>query len=121
MPGGGTGAAGLVGRHAVEAFARGAPQVRAFVRRKEAGPGLRALGAKVAVGWIGDVDTLATVMAGAHPGCHLVGGLGSSHLPEHILGALRPGLAAGPGARGGRIPYPSSPGAPSPAPKPHPP
>jgi uncharacterized protein YbjT (DUF2867 family) len=29
----------------------------------------------VAVGWIGDVDNLASVMSGAHTVCHLVGGL----------------------------------------------
>jgi NADH dehydrogenase len=33
------------------------------------------MGAKVAVGWIGDVDNLSTVMAGAHSVVHLVGGL----------------------------------------------
>lgn len=71
-----TGASGLIGRRAVAALAGTAPEVRAYVRSPEATGPLRALGAKVAVGWIGDVDNLATVMSGAHTVCHLVGGLG---------------------------------------------
>ncbi len=113
------GASGLVGRRAVEAFARISPEVRAFVRRKEAGPGLRALGAKVAVGWIGDVDTLATVMAGAHTVCHLVGGLDSSHLEDDILGTLGPVLVAASRARVERVLYLSYPGASSRASNPY--
>jgi uncharacterized protein YbjT (DUF2867 family) len=70
-----TGASGLVGMRAVEALTRTSPEVRAYVRNRAAVDGLRALGAKVAVGWIGDVDNLATVMAGAHTVVHLVGGL----------------------------------------------
>src|SRR5438552_87260 len=70
-----TGASGLVGRAALRAFRRRAPEVRAYVRRKEAVDQLRALGAKVAVGEIDDVETLAVVMRGAHTVCHLVGGL----------------------------------------------
>jgi uncharacterized protein YbjT (DUF2867 family) len=89
-----TGASGLVGRHAVKAFGRVSPEVRAYVRRKEVAPELRALGAKVAVGWIGDVDNLATVMDGAHTVCHLVGGLQASDFEQEILGSLRPVLTA---------------------------
>jgi uncharacterized protein YbjT (DUF2867 family) len=70
-----TGASGLVGTAAIRAFRERAPEVRAYVRRKEAVEQLRALGAKVAVGEIDDVDTLAVVMRGAHTVCHLVGGL----------------------------------------------
>jgi uncharacterized protein YbjT (DUF2867 family) len=70
-----TGASGLVGRRAVHALAAVSPEVRAYVRAKEAVPALRAAGAKVAVGWIGDVDNLVVVMAGAHTVVHLVGGL----------------------------------------------
>src|SRR5436309_7893145 len=74
-----TGASGRVGRAAVRAFIRTSPEVRAFVRRRDSADGLRSLGAKVAVGEVGDVDTLAVVMRGAHTVCHLVGGL---HLPD---------------------------------------
>jgi NADH dehydrogenase len=65
----------MIGRRAVAALSRGSPEVRAHVRRREAAPALRDLGVKVAVGWIGDVDTLSAVMRGAHTVCHLVGGL----------------------------------------------
>ena len=57
------------------AFSRTSPEVRGYVRRPEAADALRELGAKVAVGDIEDVETLTTVMAGAHTVCHLVGGL----------------------------------------------
>jgi uncharacterized protein YbjT (DUF2867 family) len=70
-----TGASGMIGRRAVAALGRTSPEVRAYVRRKDAAAPLRALGAKVAVGWIGDVENLAVVMAGAHTVCHLVGGM----------------------------------------------
>ncbi len=69
------GASGLIGQRAVAAFGRVSPEVRAFVRRPEAAAPLRALGAKVATGWLGDVDNLATVFSRAHTVCHLVGGL----------------------------------------------
>lgn len=69
------GASGFIGRHAVRAFARVSPEVRAYVRRREAAQELRELGAKVAVGWVDDVDNLAAVMRGAHTVCHLVGGV----------------------------------------------
>jgi uncharacterized protein YbjT (DUF2867 family) len=70
-----TGASGFIGRRALVAFLRTAPEVRAYVGRADVGPVLRALGAKVAVGAIDDVGTLEAVMAGAHTVCHLVGGL----------------------------------------------
>jgi uncharacterized protein YbjT (DUF2867 family) len=92
-----TGASGLVGRHAVQAFAGVSPEVRAYVPRREDAPRLRELGAKVAVGWIGDVDNLATVMDGAHTVCHLVGEEDQSDpksLEETILGSLRSVLTA---------------------------
>jgi NADH dehydrogenase len=71
-----TGASGMIGRRAVVALGRVSPEVRAYVRRKDAAASLRELGAKVAVGWMGDVENLAVVMAGAHTVCHLVGGMG---------------------------------------------
>jgi NADH dehydrogenase len=70
-----TGANGFVGRNSVAAFARTTPEVRAYVRRPDAVPALRELGAKVAVGEIDDIDTLEVVMRRAHTVCHLVGNL----------------------------------------------
>jgi uncharacterized protein YbjT (DUF2867 family) len=70
-----TGASGFIGRRAVGAFLLTAPEVRAYVRRADASPALRAQGAKVAVGEIDDLGTLEAVMSGAHTVCHLVGGL----------------------------------------------
>jgi uncharacterized protein YbjT (DUF2867 family) len=70
-----TGASGLVGRRVVAALAGTSPEVRAYVRAKGSVAALRAAGAKVAVGWIGDVDNLVAAMAGAHTVVHLVGGL----------------------------------------------
>jgi uncharacterized protein YbjT (DUF2867 family) len=67
-----TGASGFIGRHAVAAFARSSPQVRAYVRRPEAVEDLRRLGAKVAIGDITNVDQLTAVMSGAHTVCHLL-------------------------------------------------
>jgi uncharacterized protein YbjT (DUF2867 family) len=67
-----TGASGFIGRHAVAAFARTSPQVRAYVRRPESAEDLRKLGAKVAVGDITDVEQLSAVMSGAHTVCHLL-------------------------------------------------
>ena len=92
-----TGASGFVGGHAVRAFVRVSPEVRACVRRKESAAELRDLGAKVAVGWIGDVETLAAVMDGAHTVCHLIGGLvhpDDRSLEAAMLGALGPVLKA---------------------------
>jgi uncharacterized protein YbjT (DUF2867 family) len=70
-----TGASGLVGPHAVRALLGTAPEVRAVVRRPEAAPPLRDLGAKVAVGALSDAEDLAVVMRGAHTVLHLAGGL----------------------------------------------
>ncbi len=106
-----TGASGLVGRHAVPAFARVSPEVRALVRRKETADALRGPRVKVAVAWLSDIDNLATVMAGAHTVCHLVGGLDSPDLEEAILGTLRPVLAAARRAEVKRFLYLSYPGA----------
>lgn len=57
------------------AFTRTSPEVRAAVRNPAAADPLRALGAKVAIGDLFDVETLALVMQGAHTLCHLAGGL----------------------------------------------
>src|SRR5205807_1109255 len=109
-----TGASGLIGRAAVRAFAARAPEVRAYVRRAEVAEELRTLGAKVAVGSIDDVDTLAVVMRGAHTVCHLVGGL---DLPDDEayersnLGSVRDALEAAERAKVSRFLLLSYPGA----------
>jgi uncharacterized protein YbjT (DUF2867 family) len=109
-----TGATGLVGRRALEAFARSSPQVRAYVRRPDAAAALRALGVKTAAGEIDDVDRLAAVMAGAHTVCHLIGGLepptGVSQAGYNV-GTLEPVVAAAERAGVRRFLYLSYPGA----------
>jgi uncharacterized protein YbjT (DUF2867 family) len=70
-----TGASGAVGRRVVPLLVRGGSEVRAVIRTGAAAEELRAAGAKVAVGRLGDTDTLEAVMDGAHTVVHLVGGL----------------------------------------------
>ncbi|HEX9377732.1 MAG TPA: NAD(P)H-binding protein [Actinomycetota bacterium] len=70
-----TGASGMIGRAAVTALAGRSPEVRAVVRRADAAPALRSLGAKVAITRLDDVATVAAVMEGAHTVLHLAGGL----------------------------------------------
>src|SRR5437588_10624341 len=109
-----TGASGLVGRAAVRAFSERSPEVRAYVRRRDAVDALRDLGAKVAVGAVDDIDTLALVMKGAHTACHLVGGL---DLPDERayewtnLVSVRMALEAAGRARVRRFLFLSYPGA----------
>lgn len=116
------GASGFIGRHAVRAFARVSPEVRAYVRRREAAQELRELGAKVAVGWIHDVDNLAAVMRGAHTVCHLVGGV---DLPtedayrESNLGSVRTSLRAAEQAGVRRFLFLSAAGAAADSPNPY--
>jgi uncharacterized protein YbjT (DUF2867 family) len=117
-----TGASGFIGSHAVRAFARSSPQVRAYIRRSEAADRLRSLGAKVAIGRIDDVDNLETVMAGAHTLCHLVGGMnpsGPEGYEESIVGSLEPVIEAARRAGLGRVLYLSYPGASSEAANPY--
>jgi uncharacterized protein YbjT (DUF2867 family) len=72
------GAAGLVGRAAVAALLRqGVEHVRAVVRDPAQVPGLRRLGAKVAVLEATDPDGLAAAMDGVFTACSLTGGLWS--------------------------------------------
>jgi uncharacterized protein YbjT (DUF2867 family) len=73
-----TGAAGLVGRAAVAALLRqGVEHVRAVVRDPAQVPGLRRLGAKVALLEATDPDGLAAAMDGVFTACSLTGGLWS--------------------------------------------
>jgi uncharacterized protein YbjT (DUF2867 family) len=68
-----TGASGVVGHAAVRALlAR--DEVRAQVRRPEAAPPLRALGAKVAVRELDTTDALAEILPRCHTLIHLIGG-----------------------------------------------
>jgi uncharacterized protein YbjT (DUF2867 family) len=109
-----TGASGFIGRHAIPAFLRVSPEVRAYVRAKSAAPALRDLGAKVAVGDITDVERLEVVMAGAHTVCHLVGGLNMAEegpYESEIVGNLRPVVEAARRAGVRRVLYLSYPGA----------
>jgi uncharacterized protein YbjT (DUF2867 family) len=68
-----TGASGVVGHAAVKALlAR--DEVRAQVRRLEAAPPLRSLGAKVAVRELDTADALGELLPRCHTLVHLVGG-----------------------------------------------
>jgi len=109
-----TGAAGLIGRAAVSAFAKVSPEVRAYVRRPDVVEALRALGAKVAVGSIDDIETMATVMRGAHTVCHLVGGLDLPDEEAYLrnnVGSTRAVLDAAASAKVARVLFVSYPGA----------
>jgi NADH dehydrogenase len=68
-----TGASGLVGRALVPLLVR-RDEVRASVRRPGAADPLRALGAKVAVGPLDDVDALAEILKRVFTVIHLAGG-----------------------------------------------
>ncbi len=67
------GASGLIGRALVPLLV-GKDEVRACVRRPEAAIGLRAVGAKVAVGRFDDADALAEILKRVYTVIHLVGG-----------------------------------------------
>jgi uncharacterized protein YbjT (DUF2867 family) len=68
-----TGASGMIGRTLVPLLIRN-DEVRACVRRPEAAPVLRAMGAKVAVGHLDDADALAEILKRVFTVIHLVGG-----------------------------------------------
>ena len=72
-----TGASGVLGRAIVAALVE-RDEVRATVRRPEAGHALRALGAKVAVLPIDEPDELIEVLPRVHTIVHLVGGVNQS-------------------------------------------
>jgi uncharacterized protein YbjT (DUF2867 family) len=109
-----TGASGFIGRHSIPAFLKVSPEVRAYVRGRSAAPALRALGAKVAIGDITDLERLEVVMAGAHTVCHLLGGLNASddgRYESEIVGTLLPVVEAARRAQVRRLLYLSYPGA----------
>lgn len=68
-----TGASGVIGRALIPLLIP-RDEVRACVRRRESAKPLRALGAKVAVGRLDDVDALAEVLRRVYTVVHLVGG-----------------------------------------------
>jgi uncharacterized protein YbjT (DUF2867 family) len=80
-----TGASGLLGRAIVRALAQ-ADEVRATVRRPEAGEPLRLLGAKVAVLPVEEPDELIEILPRVHTIVHLVGGVNQPS-DEQILAA----------------------------------
>ena len=80
-----TGASGLLGRAIVEALVPH-DEVRATVRRPEAGEQLRLLGAKVAVLPGGEPDELIEILPRVHTIVHLVGGVNQA-TDEEILAA----------------------------------
>jgi NADH dehydrogenase len=80
-----TGASGLIGRAIVGALV-GRDEVRATVRRPEAGEPLRAMGAKVAVLPVDEPDELIEILPRVHTIVHLVGGVNQPS-DEEILAA----------------------------------
>jgi uncharacterized protein YbjT (DUF2867 family) len=80
-----TGASGLLGRAIVRALAQ-RDEVRATVRRPEAGESLRQLGAKVAVRPVEEPDELTEILPRVHTIVHLVGGVNQAS-DEEILAA----------------------------------
>ena len=80
-----TGASGVLGRAIVEALVQ-RDEVRATVRRPEAGEALRRLGAKVAVRPVEEPDELIEILPRVHTIVHLVGGVNQPS-DEEILAA----------------------------------
>lgn len=80
-----TGASGLLGHAIVRALVE-RDEVRATVRRPEAGEPLRALGAKVAVLSVEEPDELLEILPRVHTLVHLVGGVNQPS-DEEILAA----------------------------------
>jgi NADH dehydrogenase len=80
-----TGASGLLGRAVVRELVQ-RDEVRATVRRAEAGEPLRLLGAKVAVVPVEEPDELIEILSRVHTIVHLVGGV-NQESDEEILAA----------------------------------
>jgi NADH dehydrogenase len=78
-----TGASGLLGRAIVSELVR-KDEVRATVRRPEAGEALRALGAKVAVRPVEEPDELLEILPRVHTLVHLVGGVNQASDDEIV-------------------------------------
>jgi uncharacterized protein YbjT (DUF2867 family) len=80
-----TGASGLLGRAIVRVLVT-RDEVRATVRRPEAGEPLRQLGAKVAIRSVEEPDELMEILPRVHTIVHLVGGV-NQRTDEDILAA----------------------------------
>ncbi|MGH2680338.1 MAG: SDR family oxidoreductase [Actinomycetota bacterium] len=80
-----TGASGVLGRAIVRALVE-RDEVRATVRRPDAGEPLRAMGAKVAVVPVEEPDDLIEILPRVHTIVHLVGGV-NQPTDEEILAA----------------------------------
>jgi NADH dehydrogenase len=80
-----TGASGLLGRAIVRTLVE-RDEVRATVRRPEAGEALRALGAKVAIRPVAEPEELIEILPRVHTIVHLIGGVNQPS-DEEILAA----------------------------------
>ncbi len=97
-----TGASGLLGRAIVQALAT-RDEVRATVRRPEAGEALRLLGAKVAVLPIEEPDELIEILPRVHTIVHLVGGVNQPSDAEILAANHRSTLAMVAAAKEGGV------------------
>jgi uncharacterized protein YbjT (DUF2867 family) len=97
-----TGASGLLGRAIVAALVQ-RDEVRATVRRPDAGEALRRLGAKVAVLPIEDPDELIEILPRVHTIVHLVGGVNQPSDDEIFAANHRSTLAAVAAAKEGGV------------------
>ncbi len=88
-----TGASGLLGHAIVRALVE-RDEVRATVRRPEAGEPLRALGAKVAVLSVEEPDELREILPRVHTLVHLVGGVNQPSDQEILAANHGSALAA---------------------------
>ena len=97
-----TGASGLLGRAIVDALVQ-RDEVRATVRRPEAGEALRLLGAKVAVRPIEEADELIEILPRVHTIVHLVGGVNQPSDEEIFAANHRSTLAVVTAAKEGTV------------------
>jgi uncharacterized protein YbjT (DUF2867 family) len=97
-----TGASGLLGRAIVQTLAQ-RDEVRATVRRPEAGEALRQLGAKVAVRPVEEPDELIEILPRVHTIVHLVGGVNQPSDEEIFTANHGSTLAAVAAAKEGRV------------------
>jgi uncharacterized protein YbjT (DUF2867 family) len=97
-----TGASGLLGRAIVQTLAQ-RDEVRATVRRPEAGEPLRALGAKVAVRPVEEPEELIEILPRVHTIVHLVGGVNQPNDDEIFAANHGSTLAAVAAAKEGRV------------------
>ena len=97
-----TGASGLLGRAIVEALVP-RDEVRATVRRPEAGEALRLLGAKVAVRPVEEPDELIEILPRVHTIVHLVGGVNQPSDDEILAANYGSTIAAVAAAKEGRV------------------